>query len=98
MSLLLVEMVNLGVDVRQGSGIFPLMSTLAEIEEAAEQLPPSQMKELVSYLMGRLERFEDRKRSGSSHIRRKGFPVSRGRVPFGAAEAAEDLEGCFHFT
>ncbi len=36
------------------SGIFPRMSTLAEIEEAADTLPPDQKQELILFLAARL--------------------------------------------
>ena len=38
----------------QGSGIFPAMSTLAEIEQAADALPPEQKQELILFLAARL--------------------------------------------
>jgi hypothetical protein len=66
------------------------MSTLAEIENAADQLPPSQMEELVAFLMSRLQRVAARKGVEQPARRsRRGFPVSRGRVAFGAAEVAQ---------
>jgi hypothetical protein len=38
----------------RGSGIFPSMSTLAEIEAAAEALPPQEQQELLLFLATRL--------------------------------------------
>jgi hypothetical protein len=64
------------------------MSTLTEIEAAADQLPPEQVRELVVYLTGKLQRRNAGKQTESSQRVRRGFAVSRGRVPFGAAEVA----------
>lgn len=38
----------------QGDGYFPRMSTLAEIETAAESLPPKDQQELLLFLATRL--------------------------------------------
>jgi hypothetical protein len=38
----------------RGSGIFPPMSTLAEIEQAADALTPEQKQELILFLAARL--------------------------------------------
>ena len=38
----------------RGSGIFPPMSTLAEIEQAADALTPEQKQELILFLVARL--------------------------------------------
>ena len=40
--------------VLSGSGIFPPMITLAEIEQAAEALPPEQKQELILFPAARL--------------------------------------------
>ena len=39
---------------RRGSVIFPRMSTLAEIEQAADALTPEQKQELILFLAARL--------------------------------------------
>jgi hypothetical protein len=43
-----------GVDASSNVGHFPSMSTLIEIEEAADALPPEQKQELILFLAARL--------------------------------------------
>ena len=61
---------------------FLLMDTLAEIEAAAETLPPEQKEELFLFLAARLNA---RKMAESKPPRlarsNRGFPISRGRAP-----------------
>ncbi len=64
------------------------MSTLAEIEAAAEALPPEQKVELFHFLAARL----GAQRTAVPEIlqlkrSQRGFPISKGRVPF----TSEDL-------
>ena len=60
------------------------MSTLAEIEEAVETLPPEQQQELMRFLAARLPQpdAQSQPRGGRS------FPVSRGRAPFTSEDVA----------
>lgn len=44
------------VDAKRGFGHFPLMSTLAEIETAADSLPSEEKEELLRFLAMRLRR------------------------------------------
>jgi hypothetical protein len=44
-----------GLPLRAVRGLFPPMSTIKEIEAAADQLPPEQVRELVAYLTAKLE-------------------------------------------
>ena len=64
------------------------MSTIAEIEAAADKLPPEQVRELVAYLMSKLQRARAGGEASSAQAGRRGFPVSRGRIPFGAEDVA----------
>lgn len=63
------------------------MSTLAEIEEAVETLPPEQQQQLMRFLAARLPQPHPQPlppgvRGG------RGFPVSRGRAPFTSEDVA----------
>jgi hypothetical protein len=65
------------------------MSTLDEIEAAAESLPMEQKKELLRFLAERLEA----QRQNTSPIRRisrskRGFPISPGRAAFTSGDVA----------
>ncbi len=65
------------------------MNTLAEIEAAVESLPPEKKAELLRFIAARLrdepaapsERFEFSRS-------RRGFPISKGRLPFSSADVA----------
>jgi len=67
------------------------MSTLPEIEAAVAGLPLDQQKALYAQLA---ERLEEAGRNGghtatySGERSRRGFPISRGRVQFGAEDVA----------
>lgn len=65
------------------------MNTLAEIEAAVESLPPDKKEELLRFLA---ERLRDQSASPSQRLEfassKRGFPISKGRVPFTSADVA----------
>ncbi len=65
------------------------MSTLVEIEAAAEALPPEQKEELFHFLAARL-RARGMGMTESLHLTRskRGFPISKGRAPFTSEDVA----------
>jgi hypothetical protein len=74
--------------------IFFFMSTLAEIEIAAESLPPEQKEELIRFLA---ERLRKQRTVSSGQFRpaqsERGFPISKGREVFTSADVTRiDLE------
>jgi hypothetical protein len=65
------------------------MSTLSEIEAAAEALPPEQKEELLRFLADRLRRQESKSPAQSILVHsQRGFPISRGRQEFTSADVA----------
>ena len=60
------------------------MSTLTEIEEAIETLPPEQQQELMRFLAARLPHADPRPMPQGG----RSFPVSRGRAPFTSEDVA----------
>jgi hypothetical protein len=62
------------------------VSTLAEIEAAAVKLPAEQQAELIRFLLTQQRRavvaMEARGHS------KRGFPISKGTAPFGAADVS----------
>jgi len=67
------------------------MSTLAEIEAAADRLPIEQQRVLYAHLAQRLERSGRGQTTFPTHVgnwSRRGFPISKGRIAFGADEVA----------
>jgi hypothetical protein len=72
-------------------GIIVPMSTLDEIEAAADALPIEQQKVLYAHLAQRLDRIgvEQATRTAPSGAQsRRGFPISQGRAAFGADDVA----------
>jgi hypothetical protein len=68
------------------------MSTLAEIEAAADKLPREQQEVLYAHLAQRLKRVGERQVTSGIHSgmrSRRGFPISKGRGAFGADEVAQ---------
>jgi hypothetical protein len=68
---------------------FCVMDTLAEIEAAVEALPPDEKEELLRFIAARLR--EETVSSSLQHQfgrSKRGFPVSKGRVPFTSADVA----------
>ncbi len=65
------------------------MNTLVEIEAAVESLPSDQKAELLRYIAARL-RDEPAAPSPQFEVSRskRGFPISKGRVPFTSADVA----------
>ena len=65
------------------------MNTLAEIEAAVESLPPENKEELLRFIAARLR---DEPAAPSQRLdlsrSRRGFPISKGRVPFTSADVA----------
>jgi hypothetical protein len=65
------------------------MSTLAEIEAAAEALPREQKEKLFHFLATRLRSQESRRLEKTSFRRsRRGFPISPGRTSFASTDVA----------
>jgi hypothetical protein len=63
------------------------MNSLAEIEEAADSLPPEQKEELLRFLAERLrEQASVPSRSITMSRSKRGFPISKGRAPFTSAD------------
>jgi hypothetical protein len=65
------------------------MKSLADIEAAAESLPPEQKEKLLRFLAERL-RHQTTPSTSSAQVSRskRGFPISRGRLPFTSADVA----------
>ncbi len=65
------------------------MKRLAEIEAAVESLPPDQKEELLRFIAARL-RDEPAAPSQQFELSRskRGFPISKGRIPFTSADVA----------
>ena len=65
------------------------MSTLTEIEAAADSLPPEEKQELLRFLAERLRAQRHKPLSlpllGRS---KRGFPISKGRIPFASEDVA----------
>ena len=63
------------------------MKSLADIEAAAESLPPEQKEELLRFLAARL-REQTTPSTNSAPVSRskRGFPISKGRLPFTSAD------------
>jgi hypothetical protein len=65
------------------------VNTLAEIEAAVESLRPGEKEELLRFIA---ERLRDETSPPSEQIElsrsRRGFPISKGRVPFTSADVA----------
>jgi SOS response regulatory protein OraA/RecX len=66
------------------------MSTLSEIEAAADQLPLEQQVELLAYLARRLrtQKTSPSREKVGFQLSRRGFPVSRGHTPFTSEDVA----------
>ncbi len=75
------------------------MKSLADIEAAADSLPPEQKEELLRFLAERLRQETTLSiPSLASSRSKRGFPISKGRRPFTSAdvsriEAEADLSG-----
>ena len=65
------------------------MNTLAEIEAAIDSLPPGEKEELLRFIAARL-RDEAAPPSQQVELSRskRGFPISKGRLPFTSADVA----------
>ena len=65
------------------------MNTLAEIEAAVESLSPDKKEELLRFLAARLR---DQSAAPPQRLKvvrsKRGFPISKGRVPFTSADVA----------
>lgn len=63
--------------------------SLSEIEAAAKALPPEQKEELFRFLAAQL-RLRDTARLAESPLNKskRGFPISRGRIPFNSDDVA----------
>jgi len=74
------------------------MNTLAEIEAAVESLPPDKQAELLRFIAARLR---DEAAAPSKPLEfsrsRRGFPISKGRMPLSSADVAriESESGAF---
>lgn len=66
------------------------MSTLTEIEAAADALPPEQQEQLLAHLIERLHWVGKAVAASPVPFRmsRRGFPISKGRVPFSSQDVA----------
>lgn len=66
------------------------MSTLHEIEAAADALPLEQKQALLQFLVARLEMENAPTIANGAALRQseRGFPISKGRRPFDSAEVA----------
>lgn len=64
--------------LRRFGATFQIMSTLAEIEAAADALPESEKKELFSFLAARLGRVASEVPSSKSEKHRLPFPLIEG--------------------
>jgi hypothetical protein len=66
-----------------------VVNTIAEIEAAVESLPPDKKEELLCFLVARLR---DETAPPSQQVElsrsRRGFPISKGRLPFTSADVA----------
>ena len=66
-----------------------VVNTLAEIEAAVESLPPHKKEELLRFIVARLR---DEISPPSQRVEwsrsRRGFPISKGRLPFSSADVA----------
>ena len=66
-----------------------VVNTLAEIEAAVESLPPNEKEELLRFIAARLR---DQTAAPCQQVElsrsRRGFPISKGRVPFTSADVA----------
>jgi len=64
------------------------MKTLTEIEAAVESLPPDKQEKLLRFIEARLRLVA----AAPSHVSlgrsKRNFPVSKGRMPFTAADVA----------
>lgn len=65
------------------------MNTLAEIEAAVESLPQEKQEELLRFIVARLCNGAT---TTSQHVpfarSKRGFPTSKGRIPFTSADVA----------
>lgn len=70
--------------------IFLVMKSLADIEAAADSLPPEQKEELLRFLAERL-RQQTTPSTYSAPVSRskRGFPISKGRLPFTSADVSQ---------
>lgn len=68
-----------------GRAIFLVMKSLADIEAAAESLPPEQKEELLRFLAERLRQQTTQTYSAPVSRSKRGFPISKGRLPFTSA-------------
>ena len=62
------------------------MNTLAEIEAAVESLPHDKKEELLRFLIARLHNGETRSKQVPVARSRRGFPISKGRIPLTSAD------------
>lgn len=70
------------------------MSTLAEIEAAADNLPPEQQAELLAFLAERLRHTKTKIAAAHFRLSRRGFPISQGRAAFTSDDVARlEAEG-----
>ena len=66
-----------------------VMKSLADIEAAADSLPPEQKEKLLRFLAERL-RQQTTPSTNSAPVSRskRGFPISKGRLPFTATDVS----------
>lgn len=65
------------------------MNTLAEIEAAVESLPKDKKEELLRFILAHLNAEAPTHLLRVSRVRSKrGFPTSKGRIPFTSADVA----------
>jgi len=66
------------------------MKSLADIEAAAEALPPEQKEELLRFLAERLQQPPSPPSSSlKTRLSKRGFPISKGRLPFTSADVTQ---------
>lgn len=66
------------------------MKSLADIEAAADSLPPEQKEELLRFLAERLRQQTPPSTYSTPVARSKrGFPISKGRLPFTSADVSQ---------
>jgi hypothetical protein len=72
---------------RNHRAIFVVMKSLADIEAAADSLPPEQKEQLLRFLAERLHQ-QTKPTTHSTPVSRskRGFPISKGRLPFTSAD------------
>jgi len=65
-----------------------VVTTLDEIEAAVESLPQDKQEELLRFIVARLSNGVTTSKQVSLARGKRGFPTSKGRIPFTSADVA----------